>query len=91
MTSQALSWATPAPGLGDVLPDPFDEFDLDIRWGELDQASTWTGYLPTLGEQPGETCNTHGETCGDTCGRTCDDIVSCPATCAQTHCHTCRC
>lgn len=82
MTSPARARVLPAPEPGDVLPVPFDEFDLDIRWGELDRAGTWTSYLPTVGEQPGETCDTHAATCGGTCHATCH--ATCQATCHPT-------
>ena len=92
MTSGARVRAMPAPDLDDVPPDPFDEFDLDVRWGELDQAGTLTGYLPTVGEQPGETCDTHAATCPATCHATCPATcqATCPATCHATCADTCH-
>jgi hypothetical protein len=76
--------------LGDLLQDAPDEFDLDIRWGELDHAGSWTSYLPTAREfPPGETtCDTNAATCPDTCHATCP--ATCAATCPDT-CHaTCQ-
>jgi hypothetical protein len=80
---------------GDLLPGYPDEFDLDIRWGELDQAGTWVSYLPTAREVPGETCDTHAATCPNTCQATCQATchATCPATCHATcedTCHTCE-
>jgi hypothetical protein len=71
----------------ELLLDHPDEFDLDLRCGELDQAGSWFGYLPTAGEVPGETCDTHAATCSATCQATC--VATCRATCQNT-CHTCE-
>jgi hypothetical protein len=85
MTADTGASPALARALGDLLGSPPDEFDLDIRWGELGQAGSWADYLPTAGENPHqETCDTHAATCSATCQPTC------PATCPET-CHvTCR-
>jgi hypothetical protein len=79
VTAEAL------PGLADLVEGPVDEFDLDVRWGELREDVPQLEYLPTVREVPGkETCNTQQATCPPTCPATC------PATCPQT-CHaTCH-
>lgn len=79
----ALPVAPCEPG-GDAL----DEFDLDIRWGELDSCGGWQLYLPTAGEVPGETCDTHAGTCPATCQGTC--AATCHATCQNTCQNTCH-
>jgi hypothetical protein len=87
MTSDAESLAARQPALGELLQNSPDEFDLDIRWGELDQAGAWVSYLPTANEVPGETCDTHAATCPATCQATCPD--TCRATCQFTCPDTC--
>jgi hypothetical protein len=83
-----LSSPDGAGGAGwlDVLGDaePADDFDLDLRWGELTSGDGIELYLPTAREIPGETCDTHNATCPNTCHATC------PATCANTCPDTCR-
>lgn len=83
-------------------PPEVDEFDLDLRLGELN--GWWLGMplaaqtdapcpLPTGGRGAGGTCDTHDNTCPETCA----DLASCPhtdcgATCPRTECgHTCAC
>jgi hypothetical protein len=79
-----------------------DEFDLDLRLGELTTRGHlhWLGTplgaqtdpqceLPTGGKGAGTTCNTNDPTCHATC----DGLGTCPQTqcgntCANT-CHTC--
>ena len=76
----------------ELTTDPLDEFDLDIRWGELGPHGGWQGYLPTAGEVPGETCDTHAGTCAATCQATCAATchATCPATCHATCAATCH-
>jgi hypothetical protein len=71
--------------------EAFDEFDLDLVFGELDQHGVVL-YLPTGREIPGETCNTNNATCPDTCHATCPDTcrATCPDTCRATCPDTCR-
>jgi hypothetical protein len=83
-----------------------DEFDLDLRLGELSTwgtaPATWNpldaqtdgaGCLPTRGEgAEGGTCDTHEATCPGTCGghHTCP-ATQCGHTCAETCPGTCDC
>ena len=93
MTADAGPSPTFPQALGDLLGTALDEFDLDIRWGELGQADSWVSYLPTAGEKPGgETCDTHGATCPATCQPTCPATCqpTCPATCHATCPATCH-
>jgi hypothetical protein len=91
MSSDTWSSAVPSPVLSELLEEPLDEFDLDIRWGELDPAGLWDAYLPTAREAPGETCDTHAATCPNTCQATCPNTchATCPATCRATCQETC--
>lgn len=78
-----------------LLADPLDdEFDLDLRLGELTSrryrspfdAQTDPGCLPTGGRGAGTTCNTED----DTCAGTCDGLDTCPHTqCGGTCAPTC--
>jgi hypothetical protein len=75
-----------------------DEFDLDLRVGEL--AAWWSGTggllvdaqtdgvcVPTGGRGAGTTCDTLNDTCGNTCaGRDTCPHTQCGATCPQTGC-----
>jgi hypothetical protein len=88
MTRPAEYRPVPVPSAGDPWLIEPDEFDLDVRWGELDRAVADFGYLPTAREQPGETCDTHAATCPATCHGTCP--ATCPATCAATCHNTCH-
>jgi|HubBroStandDraft_2_1064218.scaffolds.fasta_scaffold883466_2 hypothetical protein len=83
-------WPAPWPD-NPWLTEP-DEFDLDVRWGELDRGAADFGYLPTAREQPGETCDTHAATCPATCHGTCPATcaATCAATCHSTCAETCR-
>jgi hypothetical protein len=92
MSSDTWSSALPSPVFGELLQEPPDEFDLDIRWGELDRTGSWDAYLPTAREAPGETCDTHAATCPNTCHATCPNTCqgTCPATCQATCPNTCH-
>lgn len=74
----------------------FDEFDLDLAWGDLDPLGRVDLYLPTGREIPGETCDTHNATCPNTCHGTCPATcantcdATCPHTCQNTCHNTCR-
>jgi hypothetical protein len=87
MSSGTWSSAVPSPAISELLEEPPDEFDLDIRWGELGPAACWDAYLPTAREAPGETCDSNAATCPDTCHATCPD--TCRATCQDTCARTC--
>jgi hypothetical protein len=78
-------------GLGDLLATEPDEFDLDVRLGEL-HAGGWEAHLPTAREVPGETCDTHAATCPNTCPNTCRATCqgTCPNTCRATCPNTCH-
>jgi hypothetical protein len=88
MSADAWSPAVPSPVFRELWPETPDEFDLDIRWGELGEAGSWNAYLPTARDVPGETCDTHAATCPDTCHGTCPE--TCPATCRATCANTCH-
>ena len=82
--------------LAPIDPPEVDEFDLDLRLGEL--SGWWLGMplaaqtdapcpLPTGGRGAGGTCDTHDNTCAGTCAC----LASCPhtdcgATCPHTDC-----
>jgi hypothetical protein len=91
MSADAWSAAVPSPVFGEPWQETADEFDLDIRWGELGREGLWSAYLPTAREVPGETCDTHAATCPDTCHGTCPDTChgTCHATCQKTCGPTC--
>ena len=88
MSSGTWSSAVPSPAISELLEEPLDEFDLDIRWGELGPAGSWDAYLPTAREAPGETCDSNAATCPNTCHATCP--ATCPNTCHATCPDTCR-
>lgn len=89
--------ATPSLALVD-LPE-VDEFDLDLRLGELARPPgvTWLATpfdaqtdnpcpMPTGGRGAGTTCDTHDNTCAGTC----DGLNTCPNThCGNTCAATC--
>jgi len=85
-------------------PPDVDEFDLDLRLGELSARGglSWLGtpfaaqtdpqcQVPTGGQGAGTTCNTQDNTCPATCA----GLDTCPHTQCQTcqtcatHCDTC--
>jgi hypothetical protein len=90
------------PDVGNVLlpvaiPD-VDEFDLDLRLGELsdvrygaiammprDAQTDLQGCMPTGGGGAGTTCNTNDNTCPATCA----GLNTCPNTCQNTCQDTC--
>jgi hypothetical protein len=92
MTRPAEYRPGPAPWPDNPWLTEPDEFDLDVRWGELDRGAADFGYLPTAREQPGETCDTHAATCPATCHGTCPPTcaATCAATCHSTCAETCR-
>ncbi len=84
-------------------PPEVDEFDLDLRLGELADHTRvhWLGTplaaqtdpqceLPTGGKGAGTTCDTNDNTCGATCAGldTCPH-TQCGNTCPPTQCNTC--
>ncbi len=78
-----------------ALADP-DEWDLDVRLGELGTVLCGCGdhnladFAPTRG---GGTCDTSNDTCPNTCaGPTCADTcaATCPDTCGATCPDTCQ-
>lgn len=86
-------------GMMTISPPEVDEFDLDLRVGELSAQGglSWLGTpfaaqtdppcpLPTGGQGAGTTCNTHDNTCPGTCA----GLNTCPNTCPQTNCATCQ-
>jgi hypothetical protein len=86
-------------GVMTISPPEIDEFDLDVRLGELNAHGglSWLGIpfaaqtdpqcvLPTGGQGAGTTCNTQDNTCPATCA----ELNTCPNTCPQTHCQTCQ-
>ncbi len=86
----------PRPGVMTISPPEVDEFDLDLRLGELSAHGglSWLGVpfaaqtdpqcaLPTGGQGAGTTCDTHDNTCPPTCA----GLDTCPNTQCQT-CHT---
>jgi hypothetical protein len=80
----AAAWA-----LGAAAPP--DEFDLDVRFETVALHGFAHGpeeFLPTAGEVPGQTCDTHAGTCPPTCQPTC--AATCPGTCAATCPDTCK-
>ncbi|WP_139306904.1 hypothetical protein [Modestobacter sp. DSM 44400] len=85
-----MSGAVRLEVLGDA--GPADDFDLDLRWGELTSGDGVELYLPTGRDVPGETCDTHNPTCPDTCHATCPAtcVNTCPDTCRNTCANTCR-
>ena len=106
MSSSGPDQAPPlgAPVLVVPLEPDLDEFDLDLRLGEL---STWgtapgtwnpldaqtdpAGCVPTGGEgAEGGTCDTDDATCAGTCaGRGTCPVTECGHTCADTCPRTC--
>jgi hypothetical protein len=78
-----------------------DEFDLDVRLGELTYGTRFIPFdaqtdpvgLPTAGLGAGETCNTQNNTCPITCAghNTCPETqcATCPETCPETCPDTC--
>jgi len=88
----------PRPGVMTVSPPEADEFDLDLRLGELSAHGglSWLGTpfaaqtdpqcnVPTGGQGAGTTCDTHDNTCPPTCA----GLNTCPNTQCQT-CQTCQ-
>ncbi|MFG1626044.1 hypothetical protein [Kribbella sp. NPDC049227] len=73
---------------GEELAAEFDEFDLDLAFGELGGPQDIVLYLPTGRDIPNETCNTQNATCPNTCHATCP--ATCPNTCHATCPNTCR-
>ncbi|NYH85415.1 hypothetical protein SAMN05421678_12926 [Actinopolymorpha cephalotaxi] len=84
-------------------PPEVDEFDIDVRFGEvtggrvlpgpflpLDAQTDGAGCLPTGGKGAGGTCNTADNTCQGTCAglNTCPQ-TQCGNTCAVTCGNTC--
>ncbi|GAA5012491.1 hypothetical protein GCM10023317_49950 [Actinopolymorpha pittospori] len=97
----------PAPPFRNALltlePPEVDEFDIDVRFGEItggyaapsprlpqDAQTDGDGCLPTGGKGAGGTCNTADNTCQGTCAglNTCPQ-TQCGNTCAATCAATC--
>lgn len=88
----------PRPGVMTISPPEVDDFDLDLRLGELSAHGglSWLDVpfaaqtdpqcvLPTGGQGAGTTCNTQDNTCPATCA----GLDTCPNTQCQT-CQTCH-